>query len=92
MNQLVADFEANPDGYTAIPGVAKLIVPSYVSMVTNPTAYGIDDVQTISLAMLVVDAADAFTRVSVSAKAVGMQCMRIAGITIVPMCCLFGWR
>ena len=92
VNQLVADFEANPDGYTTIPGIAKLIVQSYVSMVTNPAAYGIEDVEKISLAMLVADAADAFTRVSVSAKAVGMQCMRIAGITVVPMCCLFGWR
>ena len=92
VNQLVADFEANPDGYTTIPGIAKLIVQSYVSMVTNPADYGIDDVEKISLAMLVADAADAFTRVSVSAKAVGMQCMRIAGITVVPMCCLFGWR
>ena len=92
VNQLVADFEANPDGYTTIPGIAKLIVQSYISMVTNPAAYGIEDVEKISLAMLVADAADAFTRVSVSARAVGMQCMRIAGITVVPMCCLFGWR
>ena len=45
-----------------------------------------------SLVMLVADAADAFTGVSVAAKAVGMQCMRIAGITVVPICCLFGWR
>ena len=89
---MVADFEANPDGYTTIPGIANHIVQSYVSMVTNPSAFGIEDAKAISLAMLVADAADAFTRMSVSAEAVGMQCMRIAGITVVPMCCLFGWR
>ena len=42
--------------------------------------------------MLVADATDAFTRVSVSPGVVGMQATRVAGVTIVPMCCLFGWR
>ena len=42
--------------------------------------------------MLVADVADAFTRIGVSAAAVGTQCLRIGNITVVPMCCLFGWR
>ena len=61
-------------------------------MVLNPDAYSIEDVSCIDLSMPVADAADAFTRVSVSPRVVGMQATRVAGITIVAMCCLFGWR
>ena len=92
VNQMMDDFEANADGYTTIPNIAKLVVQSYVDMVLNPEVYDIDDVSKIDLSMLVADAADAFTRVSVSPEVVGMQATRVAGITIVPMCCLFGWR
>ena len=92
VNQMMDDFEANADGYTTIPNIAKLVVQSYVDMVLNPDAYNIEDVTCIDLSMLVADADDAFTRVSVSPGVVGMQATRVAGITIVPMCCLFGWR
>ena len=82
VNQMMDEFEANADGYTTIPHIAKLVVQSYVDMVLNPDAYGIDDVSCIDLSMLVADAADAFTRVSVSPEVVGMQATRVAGITI----------
>ena len=65
VNQMMDDFEANADGYTTIPNIAKLVVQSYVDMVLNPDAYNIEDVTCIDLSMLVADAADAFTRVSV---------------------------
>ena len=42
--------------------------------------------------MFVADAGDAFFSVPVSAKLVGMQCTRVAGTTIIPMCCSFGQR
>ena len=61
-------------------------------MVLNPDAYNIDDVPCIHLSMLAAGAADAFTRVSVSPGVVGMQATRVAGITIVTMCYLFGRR
>ena len=92
VKQMMEDVEANDDGYTTIPGVAEMIVDSYVNMVLNPQGYNIESVHDIDLAMLVADAADAFTRIGVSSAAVGMQCLRIGNITVVPMCCLFGWR
>jgi hypothetical protein len=92
VNQMMEDMEANDDGYTTIPGVAEMIVDSYINMVLNPQDYNIESVHDIDLAMLVADAADAFTRIGVSSAAVGMQCLRIGNITVVPMCCLFGWR
>ena len=92
VNQRMEDMEANENGYTTIPGIAELIVQSYINMVQHPEKYGISDVSKTDLAMLVADASDAFYRVAVAAKAVGMQCTRVANITIVPLCCTFGWR
>ena len=85
VNQMLDDFEANADGYTTIPNIAKLVVQSYVDMVLNPEVYDIADVSKIDSSMLVADAADASTRVNVSPEVVGMQATRVAGITIVPM-------
>ena len=65
MNQMMEDMEANDDGYTTIPGVAEMIVDSYINMVLNPQDYNIESVHDIDLAMLVADAADAFTRIGV---------------------------
>ena len=61
-------------------------------MVLNPDAYSIDGVSCIDLSMLVADAADAFTRVSVSPGVVGIQATRVASITIVHISCLDGWK
>ena len=63
---MMDQFEVNADGYTTVPNIVKLVVQSYADMVLNPDAYSIDGVSCIDLSMLVADAADAFTRVSVS--------------------------
>ena len=61
-------------------------------MVQNPAKYNIKDVDDIDISMFVADASDAFFSVPVSAELVGMQCTRVAGITVIPMCCSFGWK
>ena len=86
------DPEADHDGYTTISKIAHDIITTYIDMVQNPTKYNVKDIDEIDLSMLVVDASDAFFSVPVSAKLVGMQCTRVADITIVPMCCSFGSR
>ena len=42
--------------------------------------------------MFVADASDAFYRLPISPSLVGVQCARVAGYTIIPMCCTFGWK
>ena len=59
-------------------------------MVRNPDKYGVTDVNDIDLAMFAADASDAFYRLPISPKLVGVQCARVAGHTIVPMRCTFG--
>ena len=54
-------------------------------MVLNPQDYNIESVYDIDLGVLVADAADALTRIGVSSAAVGMQCLRVGNITVVPM-------
>ena len=92
VNQRMDDLDADHDGYTTIPKVAPDIITTYIDMVQNPAKYNIEDINDIDLSMFVADASDAFFSVPVSARLVGMQCTRVAGITIVPMCCSFGWR
>ena len=92
VNQMMEDMKANEDGYTTIPGVAEMIMDSYIDIMLNPQDYNIESIYDIDLAMLVADAADALARIGVSLAAVGMQCLRIGNITVVPLCCLFGWR
>ena len=92
VNQRMDDLDADHDGYTTIPKIAHDIITTYIDMVQNPAKYNVKDINEIDLSMFVADASDAFFSVPVSAKLVGMQCTRVAGITIVPMCCSFGWR
>ena len=92
VNQRMDDLDADHDGYTTIPKIAHDIITTYIDMVQNPTKYNIDDADKIDMSMFVADASDAFFSVPVSAKLVGMQSTRVAGITIIPMCCSFGWR
>ena len=91
VNQRMDDLDADQEGYTTIPKIAHDIITTYIDMVQNPAKYNISDIDKIDLSMFVADASDAFFSVPVSAKLVGMQCTRVAGITIVPMCCSFGW-
>ena len=92
VNQRMDDLDANHDGYTTIPKIAHDIITTYIDMVQNPAKYNIENVDDIDISMFVADASDAFFSVPVSAELVGMQCTRVAGITIIPMCCSFGWK
>lgn len=91
-NQRMADLEASTAGYTTVPKVSSQIVHTYVDMVLNPEKYDITNVHDIDLALFVADASDAFYRVPIAPELVGIQCARVAGYTIVPMCCTFGWK
>ena len=91
-NQRMDDLDADHEGYTTIPKIAHDIITTYIDMVQNPAKYNIDDIDKIDLSMFVANASDAFFSVPMSAKLVGIQCTRVAGIAIVPMCCSFGWR
>ena len=93
VNQRMIDLlEANSEGYATIPDVCAMVVNAFIDMVLNPESHGISDVHQITLAMLVADADCAFTRVGVASKTVGVQAARIKGLTVIPMCCTFGWR
>ena len=92
VNQRMDDLEPETNGYTTIPKIAEQTVFKYVDMVQHPEKYGITDVHKIDLAMFVADASDAFYRLPISPHLVGVQCARVAGYTIVPMCCTFGWK
>ena len=92
VNQRMDDLTPEPNGYSTIPKIAEHVVLTYVDMVRNPDKYGVTDVNEIDLAMFVADASDAFYRLPISPKLVGVQCARVAGYTIVPMCCTFGWK
>ena len=92
VNQRMNDLDANSDGYTTISKIAHDIVTTYIDMVQNPGKYDIEDINDIDLSMFVADASDAFFSVPISAELVGLQCTRVAGITIIPMCCSFGWK
>ena len=61
-------------------------------MVQHRGKYGIKNVNDIDLAMFVADASDAFYRLPISPTLVGVQCARVVGYTIIPMCCTFGWK
>ena len=90
--QRMDDLPPEQGGYTTIPKIAAKPVFKYIDMVQNPEKYGIKDVNDIDLAMLVADASDAFYRLPISPALVGVQCARVAGYTIIPMCCTFGWK
>ena len=61
-------------------------------MVQRPEEYGIKDVNDTGLDMFVADASDVFYRLPISPTLVGVQCARVAGYTIILMCCTFGWK
>ena len=86
------DLTPETNGYSTIPTMAEHAVLTYVDMVRHPDKYGVTDVNDIDLATFVADASDAFYRLPISPKLVGVQCARVAGYTIVPMCCTFGWK
>ena len=92
VNQRMDDLPPEEDGYTTIPKIAAKTVFKYIDMVQHPEKYGIKDVNDIDLAMFVADASDAFYRLPISPTLVGVQCARVAGYTIIPMCCTFGWK
>ena len=92
VNQRMDDLPPEQDGYTTIPKIAQKTVFKYIDMVQHPDKYGITDVNDIDLAMFVADASDAFYRLPISPSLVGVQCARVAGYTIIPMCCTFGWK
>ena len=77
---------------TTIPKITAKTVFKYIGMVQHPGKYGIKNVNDIGLAMYVADASDAFYRLPISPTLVGVQCARVAGYTIIPMCCTFGWK
>ena len=80
------------DDYTAIPKIAVKVVLEYIDVVRHPGKYGIKDVNDIDLAMFAADASDAFYRLPISPTLVLVQCARVAGYTIIPMCCTFGLK
>jgi len=92
VNQRMDDLPPEEDGYTTIPKIAAKTVFKYIDMVQHPGKYGIKNVNDIDLAMFVADASDAFYRLPISPTLVGVQCARVAGYTIIPMCCTFGWK
>ena len=86
VNQRMDDLPPEEDGYTTIPK----IVFKYIDMVQRPEKYGVKDGNDIDLAMFGADASDAFYRLPISPTLVGVQYARVAGYTIIPMCCTFG--
>jgi hypothetical protein len=84
------EFEANSEGYATVRDVVLMMIESFVAMVTRPRDFDIDSITGIRLAMIVMDGDAAFFRWPVSVEAVGLQSTRIAGITVVATCCVFG--
>ena len=84
--------ETNGYMYSTIRANAEHVVLTYVDMVRHPDKYRVTDVNAIDLAIFVADASDAFYSLPISPKLVGVQCARVVGYTIVPMCCTFGWK
>jgi hypothetical protein len=86
------DLTPETNGYSTILKIAEHVVLTYVDIVQHPDKYGVSDVNEVDLAMSVADASGAFYRLPISPKLVGVQCARVAGYTIVPMCCTFDWK
>ena len=89
--RMVDDVEASDTGYTTIAGIAGMIVQTFVAMILLPGKYSIEDIMGFEVVMIVMDGDAAFFRIPVHSKMVGMQATRVDRITIVPLCCTFGW-
>ena len=72
--------------------MATKIVQAFVGMVLTPRLYNIVSIADEELSLLVMDADAAFFRQATHADIVGMQCARIRNITVVLLCCSFGWK
>lgn len=89
--RMVDELDPNPDGYATLASIAKMVISAFIAVVSNPSNFQLLEIDLIILAMLIMDIDGAFYRVPVSSSAVGMQAMRVADLTILPLCCTFGW-
>ena len=90
LHELMPDLVADPDGYATVADMALMLVEAFVAMVTRPGDFDIEDILGISLGMTVMDGDAAFFRWPVAADAVGVEATRVARVTVVALCCVFG--
>ena len=60
-------------------------------MVLSPQTFSLEQLLSLMLTLIVMDADAAFFRIVVSPEAVGIQTARVAGYTIITRCCAFSW-
>ena len=66
------DLTPESNEYSTIPKIAEHAVFAYLDMVQRPDRYGVTNINDIDLAMFVADASDAFYRLPISPKLVGV--------------------
>ena len=91
VNQRMFQTDTCSDGYCTVMDTARLILVSLKSMVLSPQTYSLDQLLALVLTLIVMDADAAFFRVGINPEAVGIQTARVAGLTIITLCCAFGW-
>jgi len=90
LHEIMPELVADPGGYATVADMALLLIEAFVAMVTRPQDFDIEDILGISLGMIVMDGDAAFFRWPVAADVVGMEATRVAEITVVALCCVFG--
>jgi hypothetical protein len=91
VNQRMFQADTCPDGYCTVVDIARMIMFSLIMMVLSPQTFSLEQLLSLVLTLIVMDADAAFFRIGVSPEAVGIQTARVAGYTIITLCCAFGW-
>ena len=91
VNQRMFQADTCSDGYCTVVDIARMILFSLILMVLSPQTFSLEQLLSLVLTLIVMDADAAFFRVGVNPETVGIQTARIAGYTIVTLCCAFGW-
>ena len=91
VNQRMFQADTCSDGYCTVVDIARMILFALILMVLSPQRFSLEQLLSLVLTLIVMDADAAFFRVGVNPEAVGIQAARIAGYTIVTLCCAFGW-
>ena len=89
--RLLDELEAYKDGYSTVKNMATKIVQAFVGMVLTSGQYNIETVCGEELSLLVMGGDATFFRCATHEDIIGMQCARIRNITVVLLCCSFGW-
>ena len=90
VNQRMFQADTCSDRYCTVVGIARMILFTLILMVLSPQTYSLEQLLTLVLTLVVMDADSAFFRIGVSPGVVGIQTARVAGYTIITLCCAFG--